>query len=136
MEVLKLDSEDLTNSYSEDKFDRAVLKKMNGDQMPDQVLSKKIDKFLPLFHNDGDKLLYDGKLCVPKNSTSTVMQLAYDAKTSGHFEYLKMLSRLKNYHRKHKSQDVKQYAKGCMVCQQKKDYLGKKLTYPTSLEVP
>ncbi len=64
------------------------------------------------------------------------MQLAHDAKTSGHFGYLKTLSRLRNCHRKHKSSDVKNYVQECLVCQQKKDYIGKKLKDPTSLEVP
>ncbi len=109
---------------------------MNGDQLSDHVQRKKIDILLPLFHKDGSKLLYEGKLCVPRKSISTIMQLARDARTLGHFGFLKTLSQLKNYHWKHKSRDVKQYVEGCMVCQQKKDYLGKKLSDPTSLEVP
>ncbi len=81
---------------------------MNGDQETDQVLSKRTDKLLLLFHKEEDKLLYERKLCVPRKSISTFMQLAYDAKTSAHFGYLKTISRLKNYHWKHKSRDVKQ----------------------------
>ncbi len=64
------------------------------------------------------------------------MQLAQDAKTSGNLGFFKTLSRLKNFHWKRKSRDVKQYVEGCTVCQQKKDCLGKNLTDPTSLEVP
>ncbi len=101
--VLKINSEDLTNGYSGDMFYGAVLKKMNGERIPDQVLSEKIDTFLPLFYKDEEKLLYEGKLSVPRMSMSTVMQLAHNAKTSGHFGYRKTLSRLKNYHWKHKS---------------------------------
>ncbi len=106
---------------------------MNGEQIPDKVLSRKIDKLLALFHKDGSKLLYEEKRFVPRKSISTVMQLAYDVKTSGPFGYLKTISRLKNYHWKHKSWDLKQYVAGCMVCQQSKDYLGKNLANSTSL---
>ncbi len=109
---------------------------MNHEEISDKMLCRKVEKLLPLFHLDGNKLLYQGKLCVPRKAISTVMQLAHDAKTAGHFGYLKTLSRLKNYHWKHKARDVKKYVQGCLVCQQKKDYLGKKLTDPTSLEVP
>ncbi len=98
LKALKIDSEDLTNGYAGDEFYTAFLKTMNGDQIQDQFLSKKIGKLLPLFHKDGDKLLYEGKLCIPRKSISTGMQLAHDAKTSGHFGYLKTISRLKKYH--------------------------------------
>ena len=109
------------------------MKTINGEQIPDQVLSRKIDELLPLFHKDGSKLLYEGKLCIPRKSISTVMQLAYDVKTSGHFGYLKTILRLKNYQWKHKSWDLKQYVESCMVCQQSKHYLGKNSANSTSL---
>ncbi len=64
------------------------------------------------------------------------MQLSHDAKTSGHFRYQKTLSRLKSHLSKHKSRDVKNYVQGCFVFEQKKDYMGKKLTVPASLEIP
>ena len=67
---------------------------------------------------------------------SNVLQLAHDSKISGHFGFYKTLSRLKNFHWKHKSRDVKQYVQGCIVCQQKKDHQGKKFGDPTSLEAP
>ena len=135
MEVLKIDLEDITNGYEDDKFYGPIWRALNGEEIASGTLQKKVENLLPSFHCDGAKLLYEGKLCVPRKAISSVMQLAHDAKTAGHFGYLKTLSRLKNYHWKHKARDVKQYIQGCMVCQQKKDYLGKKLTDPTSLEV-
>ena len=35
-----------------------------------------------------------------------------------------------------KPRDVKNYVQGCLVSQQKKDYLGKRLPGTTSFEVP
>ncbi len=98
LEVMKIHSEDQTNSYESEKFCEAILKSSNADQIPDQFRSRKIDKLLPLFRKHGEKLLCEGKICIPRKSISTAMQLAHDAKTSGHFGYLKTISRLKNYH--------------------------------------
>ncbi len=80
--------------------------------------------------------MYQGRLWVPRKAIFTVIQLAGDVRTAGHFGYLKTLSRLRNFHRKHNSRDVKNYTQGCLICQQKKDHMGKKLTESTSLEVP
>lgn len=136
LEVLNVDLEDVIDGYEDDKFYGSVLKLLKGEEISDEIMRRKILKIKPLFHLNERKLLYCGKLCVPRKAIPTILQLAHDAKTAGHFGYLKTLSRLKNYHWKHKSRDVKNYIQGCLVCQQKKDYLGKKLTDPTSLEVP
>ena len=109
---------------------------MNGIELPNEVLQKKIDSLLPLFNLHGSKLLYEGKLCVPRNAISTVLELAHDAKSAGHFGYIKTLSRFGSYLWKNKAKDVKNYVKGCLVCQQKKHHLGQKLKDPSSLEVP
>lgn len=81
-------------------------------------------------------MIYNTKICVPRSAIHQVLSLAHDAKTAGHFGFLKTLSRLQNYHWKHKTRDVKNYVKGCLVCQRKKDHTGQKLGDPTGLEVP
>ncbi len=91
---------------------------------------------MPLFERDGKRLLYEGKLCIPRTSVAPILQMAHDAKTGGHFGFSKTLSRVEKYHWRHKTSDVKQYVSGCFVCQQKNDHGGKKLTEPSSLEVP
>ncbi len=93
--------------------------------MPDEVVRRKIDKLLTLFHYEDGKPMYQGKLCVPRKAISTVMQLAHDARTAGHFGCLKTLSRLRNYHWEHESRDVKNYVQGCLICQLKKDHMGR-----------
>ncbi len=91
---------------------------------------------MPLFERDGKRLLYEGKLCIPRTSVAPILQIAHDATTRGHFGFSKRLLRLEKYHWKHKTRDVKEYVTGCLVCQQKKDHGGKKLTEPSSLEKP
>ena len=135
-ELVHANLDGITDAYADDKLYGNVLKVMDGEKVDDEVMRKKVQKILPLFRREGKKLYYEGKLCVPRKSISTILQLAHDAKTSGHFGYLKTLSRLKNFHWKHKGRDVKKYVEGCITCQQKKDYAGRKLTDPTSLEVP
>ena len=134
-QVLEVNSENLFN-YEEDSFFGSVCKVLKGEKLSNEFQQRKIDRILPSFHFHENKLLYDGKICVPRKSISSILQLAHDSKTSGHFGYLKTLLRLKNFHWKHKSRDVKNYVQGCIVRQQKKDYLGRKLTDPMSLEVP
>ena len=67
---------------------------------------------------------------------SEVLQLAHESKIGGHFKFAKMMSRLTNFHWRHKSRDVRKYVDGCIVCQQYRDSNQKKLTEPTSLEIP
>lgn len=88
------------------------------------------------FRWDGERLLYLGKLCIPRAAVSTILLMAHDANTAGHFGYTKTMSRLDNYHWRYKSRDVKKYVQSCLVCQKKKNYGERKLTEPTSLEFP
>ena len=80
-----------------------------------------MEKMITMFRKDGKKLTYNGKLCVPRKSVSTILDLAHDCKTSGHFKFAKTMSRLDNFHWRHKSRDVKNYIDGRVVCQQYRD---------------
>ena len=104
--------------------------------LPDPVKRKKFEKLATQFHLDGNKLIYEGKICVPRKSVKTVLHMAHDCKIAGHFGFYKTLTILKNFYWKHKSRDIKNYVQGCLACQQKKDSREKKLVDPTSLEVP
>ena len=63
-------------------------------------------------------------LCA-KESCSKIDACGSRCKSAGHFGFLKTLSRLKHYHWKHKSRDVKNYVHGCLVCQQKRTIQGR-----------
>ena len=120
VEILSANVEEITDNYENDQVFGPLLKVMKGERLKDIVQQKKFEKMAQYFHLDGKKLLYEGKLCVPRKSVSDVLQMAHDCKVAGHFGYFKTLSRLNKFYWKHKSRDVKRYVQGCLTCQQKK----------------
>eukprot|EP00737_Agarophyton_chilense_P003919 gb/GEZJ01004734.1/.p1 GENE.gb/GEZJ01004734.1/~~gb/GEZJ01004734.1/.p1 ORF type:complete len:294 (-),score=32.76 gb/GEZJ01004734.1/:75-956(-) len=136
MEVPSIDVNKVRSDYESDQFFEPIVRALHGEWPEEEMKRRTVEKILPMFSQDGLKLKYAGKLCVPRNSVSNVLQLAHDSKISGHFGFSKTLSRLDNYYWKHKSRDVKSYVQGCLKCQQYKDSRQKKLTEPSSLEMP
>ena len=136
LEVPFIEFEDVITRYDDDQFFGPIVRAMDGKFPNDEVQKRKLEKVLPMFSRNGQKLLYNGKVCVPRRSVSSVLQLAHDSKISGHFKFLKTLSRLEKFHWRHKTRDVRKYVDGCMKCQQYRDSNQKKLTDPMSLEVP
>jgi len=136
IEVPFIDIEDVIGRYEEDQFFGPIMKAINGE-FPKSAKEKfRIEKLLPSFEKNGSKLLYNGKVCVPRKSISTILNIAHDSKLGGHFKFAKTMSRLSNFHWRHKSRDVKKYVNGCIVCQQFQVTNQKKLNAPTSLEMP
>ena len=136
LEVPSIDVNEILSDYEGDKFLEPVVRALQGEWPEDDIQRRTVENILPMFKRDGSKLLYHGNLCVPRKSVSNVLQIAHDAKISGHFGFSKTLSRLDSYHWKHKSRDVKNYVRGCLRCQQYKYSRQKKLTEPSSLEMP
>ena len=134
VEVPYVKHEDMITRYDEDQFFGSVLKAMEDKWTDDQIQGRKPKKRLPIFNNDGERLLYNGKLCIPRKSVSDVLPLAHDSEISSHFKFAKKLSRLSNFHWRHKSRDVRKYVEGCMRCQQFKDSNQRKLTDSESLD--
>ena len=121
VEVPSIDVNDVLSDYEGDQFFGRVVRALQGEWPEDDTQRRTVEKIIPMFKRDGSKLMYHGKLCVPRKSVSNVLQLAHDLKSSGHFGFSKTLSRLDGYHWKHKSRDVKNYVRGCLRCQQYKD---------------
>ena len=113
------------SGYEDDIFYGAELTRIKGEYVPYEILRRKIDKLLPFFHYEDGKLMYQEKLCVPRKAISTVMQLAHDARTAGHSGYFKTLSRLRNYHWKHKSKDFKNISKVTWYADKRKTTWGR-----------
>ena len=61
---------------------------MKGESVKNELLRKEVEILLALFHVGGGKLLHEGKRYVPRKATPSIMQLAYNANTAGHFGYL------------------------------------------------
>ena len=136
MEVPFIQFEDVIREYDDDQLFGPVARALNKKWSDNPKEKFRLKQLLPYFKLDGKRLFYNGKFCVPRKSVSTIMQIAHDSKVGGHFKFAKTMSRLSNFHWKNKSRDVKKYVAGCITCQQYKDSNQKKLTSPTSLEMP
>jgi len=136
VEVPYIDIEEIISNYDEDQFFGPVVRAMKGTWPKDPKEALRLEKVLPMFKMNGVKLLYNGKLCVPRKSVASVLQIAHDSRLGGHFKFAKTMSRLSNFHWRHKSRDVKAYVAGCLTCQQYKDSNQRKLNDPVSLEMP
>lgn len=136
VEIPYIEFDDVISGYEDDQFFGPIVKALN-DKWPDDEKQKlKIEKLLPSFKFVGKRLLYMNKVCVPRKCVSTILDIAHDSRISGHFKFAKTMSRLSNFHWRHKTRDVKKYVDGCLRCQQFKDSNQKKLTEPMSLEMP
>lgn len=136
IEVMTPSLDFITDGYKEDEFYGPLIKVMNKEVLKDPVKMKKFEKLATHFHEDGKRLIYEGKICVPRKSVKQILQMAHDCKVAGHFAVYKTLARLKNFYWRNKAKDVKSYVQGCLTCQQKKDSREKKLGDPNSLEIP
>ncbi len=58
LEVLKMYLDEVLNGYEDYKFCEAVLKRIKRENVPDEMVRKKIDKFLPLFHFEDSNFMY------------------------------------------------------------------------------
>lgn len=136
IDVPFINFKDVIGSYDEDQFFKPIVRALNGEWPETPKEKKRIEELLPMFKLEDDKLLCNGKLCVPRKSVSTILQMAHDSRVGGHFKFAKTMSRLINFHWRHKSRDVKKYVAGCLTCQQYKDTNQRKLNDPMSLEMP
>ena len=136
VEVPSIDVNGVLSDYEGDQFFGPVVRAHEGEWPEDDTQRRTVEKILLMFKRDGSKLMYHGNLCVPRKSVSNVLQFAHDSKICGHFGFSKTLSRFDGYRKKHNSRDVKNYVRRCSRCQQYKDSRQKKLTEPSSLEMP
>jgi len=127
---------DFAEHYDGDQFFGPIWRSFQGTMPEDPVQRERVARVQGLFRVEDGKLFYGRKVCVPRNKVRDFLFMAHDAKVAGHFGFAKTLSRLEAFHWKHKTRDVRQYCRGCQVCQQQKDHGQKKLTDPTPLDVP
>lgn len=122
--------------YEEDQEFRGMYRTFDDIWPTDPKERRKLELLRPHFDRINGKLMYLGKLCVPRKAIPELLHLAHDTKVDGHFGFKKTLRRLEKYHWKHKTRDVKRYCDGCRICQQHKDDKGKTINDPTALELP
>ena len=109
IEVPYIQFEDVINGYEDDQFFGPIVKALNDEWPDDQKQKLKLEKMLPMFEYKDKKVeVHYGKICVSRKFVSTFLGIAHDSKLGGHFKLTKMLSRLKNFHWRHKTRDVKE----------------------------
>ena len=109
VEVPHIKFEDVIFGYEEDQFFGPIIRALRNE-WPDNPKNRlKLEKLVPLFKLENKKLFYMNKVCVPRKCVSTLLQIAHDSQLGGHFKFAKTLSRLSNFHWRHKARDVKQY---------------------------
>ena len=136
VEIPYIKFDDVISGYDEDQFFGPVVRALKDEWPENPKEAEKLKRMLPMFTMEGVKLLYNGKVCVPRKSVSTILHIAHDSRVGGHFKFAKTMSRLSNFHWRHKTRDVKMYVAGCLTCQQYKDTNQQKLNDPMSLEMP
>lgn len=122
--------------YRNDTTFGPIYRALDGTTSRCEVQREHIARLLPLFKLNDRFLLYDSKICVPRRNVKEILKIAHDNKLSGHFSFIKTLSRLNGFHWKHKTKDVEDYCAGCKICQCRKDSRKKPLGVPEPLEAP
>lgn len=127
---------DFHKKYCQDKLFGPVISGLKGHFPDDKVQKERIHQLIQSFKLEGNKLLFDGMVCVPRCFVKEIMHLAHDSKLSGHFSFTKTLARLQGFYWKNKLRDVENYCKGCLTCQQQKDSRQKPAGSPQPLQFP
>lgn len=123
-------------NYKNDITFGNIYRYLRGEELSDKTVVKRVTRLSRHFNLNGDILLYEGMVCVPRANVRDILFMAHDNKTSGHFGYAKTMSRLRQFHWKNKSADVYDYCRGCKTCQLNKDGRQKPLGNPQQLELP
>jgi len=66
VEIPEFQLDSIIGHYEEDQFFGHIVKAMDGELPSDPVQRSKVEKLLPLFERDGKRLIYEGKLWIPR----------------------------------------------------------------------
>ena len=77
----------ISDGYKEDEFYSPLIKVLNDEVLKDPVKMKKFEKLATHFHHGGNRLIYEGKICVPRKSVNQILQMAHDCKDAGHISH-------------------------------------------------
>lgn len=87
---------------------------MNGEWTEYPKQKGQIEEIVLYFKMNGKKILYNGNLRLPGTSVSKILGLAHHSKVSGHLKFAKTMSRITNFHWRHRTRDVNNYVDGCL----------------------
>jgi len=114
--------------YKKDKCYNEICKKLNSKQ--DFPESNK-------FSSSNNFLLFDGKIYVPFNYRSSVLNICNDSPSAGHFGFKKTFSLInRDFWWSSMQKDIKDYIKYCEICCRSKDSRQKPYGFLKPLEIP
>lgn len=123
-------------NYNSDAYFGPIYRALHSD-LPTKAFERDcIRRLLPLFSLHKETLVCEDKLSVPRANMREILHLAHHNKLYGHLSSTKTLSRLDDFHWRHKGRDVELYYSGCILCQQYKDRWSNLLGVPQPLEQP
>jgi hypothetical protein len=98
-EVPYFDRSEILKNYEDDQFFGPVVIAMRNELPKHEHGKRLLERILPYFTRDNDGCLwYQGKMCFPRRSIVSILQVANDSKIGGHFGLAKTMSRLSNFH--------------------------------------
>lgn len=100
---------ELIGSYGNDQAFGPIWRTFDEIWPEDPKARRRLALLRPLFSREGWKLLYKGKLCVPRKALRDLLELAHDGQLAGHFGFTKTMGRLSSFHWKHKTRDIRSY---------------------------
>ena len=114
--------------YKKDKCYNEICKKLNfKEDFPESIKFSLSNNFL----------LVDGKIYVPLNCRSSVLNICHDSPSAGHFGFKKTFSLInRDFWWSSMQKDIKDYIKSCEICCRSKDSRHKPYGFLNPLEIP
>ena len=94
VQVLSIVFHDIVGSYDKYKLYDQVYKSYKSEKITDNVQRRGIKGLLLFCNLDRKRLLYEGKICVPRESVSKALKVVHDAKIARHFGFSKLCQRV------------------------------------------
>ena len=121
-------NDQILHEYKNDKYYNEICKKLNSkEDFPESIKFSLSNNFL----------LVDGKIYVPLNCRSSVLNICHDSPSAGHFGFKKTFSLInRDFWWSSMQKDIKDYIKSCEICCRSKDSRHKPYRFLNPLEIP
>ena len=121
-------NDQILHEYKNDKYYNEICKKLNSkEDFPESIKFSLSNNFL----------LVDGKIYVPLNCRSSVLNICHDSPSAGHFGFKKTFSLInRDFWWSSMQKDIKDYIKSCEICCRSKDSRHKPYGFLNPLEIP
>lgn len=126
----------LPHGFNSNALFGPIRRGLKGQFLSDPVQKGRVQPLLPSFTLEDDRIMCNGKLCVPRRNIRDILNLAHDCNVAGHLAFSKTLARLESFNWKEKYRDVKLYCRGCPKCQANKDSRTKPFGVREPLSIP